>query len=258
MQTSTALLIILAAIAALGLVVFQYYSNSKKRGKLGLLLSFLRFISLFGLLLILVNPKFSKNQYEIQKSNLIVLTDNSSSVAESSSTIEEILNGFQTDASLSDKFKIEHYNFGNSIFQNDSLLFDAKSTNIGKALKSLDEVYTSSNSVVVLLTDGNSTIGEDYVFSGDKSKFPVYPIAIGDTTCYEDLRIDQVNSNKYAFLKNKYPLEMYVSYDGKGEVSTTMNVTSNGKNVYRETIKLSGSNNSKTVNTFLDANSVGI
>ena len=258
MQTITVLLIILAAIVALGLVVFQYYFKSKKRGKLYVLLSFLRFLGVFGLLILLINPKFSKNEYSIEKTNLVVLTDNSSSVASSKNSIDGILNSINTNTSLTDKFKIEQYNFGNSLKQNDSLGFQEKNTNISKALKTIEEVYGNTNSTIVMLSDGNSTIGEDYVFSASDSKFPVYPIAVGDTTTYEDIRINQLNNNKYAFLKNKYPLEIYVSYDGNREVSSRLTISVNGKNVHRENLKLSNTNNSKSISTLIDANTVGI
>lgn len=258
MQTSTVLLIILAAMVALVLVLFQYYYKAKKRGKLGPSLSFLRFIGLFGLFLLLINPKFSKNEYTLEKANLIILTDNSSSVAESKSSIDHVLKEIRTNTALTDKFKVEYYNFGNSIHQTDSLSFLEKNTNLSRAIKSIDEIYANTNAAVVILSDGNNTIGEDYVFTGGNSKFSNYPIVIGDTTQYEDIRIDQINSNKYAFLKNKYPLEMYVSYEGNQVVSSMLSITMNGKNVYRKNIKLSSNNNSKTINTLIDANSVGV
>ncbi|TMM57431.1 VWA domain-containing protein [Maribacter algarum] len=258
MQTSTVLLIILAAIVALGMVLFQYYYNSKKRGKLNALLSFLRFIGLFGLFILLINPKFSKNEYSLEKTNLILLTDNSSSLADSKEKVQEVLNKLKVNASLVDKFSVAPYHFGNSVQQTDSLSFLENNTNISKAINSLDEIYANTNSTMVLLTDGNSTIGQDYIFSGRNAKLPIYPIAIGDTTQYEDLRINQVNSNKYAFLKNKYPLEIYVSYDGSREVNSTVSIKVNGNTVYRENTKLSNTNSSKTIKTNLDAGSVGI
>ncbi|MEP3209878.1 MAG: VWA domain-containing protein [Maribacter sp.] len=258
MQTSTVLLIILAVIGALLLVLFQYHYKSKKRGKLYLGLSILRFVGLLGLFVLLINPKFSKNEYTLEKANLIVLTDNSTSVAASSGSIEEVLNKISASTALSNKFQVEHYNFGSTVQETDSLSFLDKNTNISKALKSLDEVYTNSNSAMLLLSDGNTTIGEDYTFAGSNLKFPVYPVAIGDTTQYEDLRIDQLNSNKYAFLKNKYPLEIYVSYAGNKTVNSTVNITVNGKSVYRENISLSIDANSKMIQTLVNAGTVGL
>ncbi|MGB5553936.1 MAG: VWA domain-containing protein, partial [Flavobacteriaceae bacterium] len=81
MQTQTLLLIIAAAIASLGIVVFQYYYKSKKRGSTTIVLSILRFIGLLSILLLLINPKFLKQDFVLEKTDLLVLLDNSSSVA---------------------------------------------------------------------------------------------------------------------------------------------------------------------------------
>ncbi len=258
MQTTTILLVILAAIVALGLVLFQYNYKTKKRGKLSLLLSFLRFIGLFGIFLLLINPKFSKNEYILEKANFIVLTDNSSSVANSKGTIDGVLNQIRSNSALSDKFNVEFYNFGSAIQHSDSLSFKEKNTNIARAIQSLDEVYGQANSTLILISDGNSTLGEDYVFTGRNSNFSIYPLAVGDTTQYEDIRIDQVNSNKYAFLKNKYPLEVYVSYQGSQEVNAVLKIKVNDKNVHSEKVKLSSDTNSRTIRTLVNANSVGV
>ena len=65
MDKITVLLIILAAIMALGIVVFQYFYRVNKRKELSIILSVLRFISLFGLFLLIINPKFSKAVYSL-------------------------------------------------------------------------------------------------------------------------------------------------------------------------------------------------
>ncbi|MGB5482860.1 MAG: VWA domain-containing protein, partial [Eudoraea sp.] len=126
------------------------------------------------------------------------------------------------------------------------------------ALSSLNEIFAGSNTAILMLTDGNQTLGEDYEFSGGRQKFPIYPLVVGDTTSYQDIRIDQVNTNKYAFLKNKYPMEIFVSYQGKNTVSTTLTITEAGQNLYRKQIVLSETENSQIINTVLDATTVGI
>ncbi|MFS4491964.1 vWA domain-containing protein [Maribacter sp. 2308TA10-17] len=257
MQTSTVLLIILAAIVALGLVLFQYFYNSKRSGKLNVFLSFLRFIGLFGLFVLLINPKFSKNEYTIEKTNLVVLTDNSSSIKKSENEALAVLEQIRANSTLLDRFSVRNYAFGNSIEQIDSVSFTKKNTNISKALSELQKIYSNTNSAVILLSDGNSTIGGDYVFRGDNLKSTVYPIALGDTTQYEDIRIDQVNTNKYAFLNNKYPLEVYVSYDGDQDITASINISVNSKSVYRENIKFSSADNSRIISTNIAASSVG-
>ncbi len=258
MQATTLLLIISSAILALLLVLFQYYRKTKKKGKLTLILSFLRFLGLFGLFILLINPKFTKNEYTLEKTNLVVLTDNSSSMEETKNEVASFLSKIEGNADISKRFDLEKYTFGTSLEELDSLSFDEKNTNISKALASLSDVYSNSNTAIVMLTDGNQTVGEDYGYFGGQLKFPVYAIAVGDTTQYEDVRIGQVNSNKYAFLKNKFPLEAYVSYTGNDDIVAKVSVTVNEKNVYRENVKLSKENNSRAINTLINANSVGI
>ncbi|WP_446051389.1 FeoB-associated Cys-rich membrane protein, partial [Zobellia laminariae] len=63
MNTQTILFIILAAIVSLALVLFQYFYKNKRKGKLSIALAFLRFIAFFCGFLLLINPKFTKNEY---------------------------------------------------------------------------------------------------------------------------------------------------------------------------------------------------
>ncbi len=258
MQTITVLLIILAAIAALLLVLFQYYFKSKKGGKLYVFLSFLRFIAYFGILILIINPKFSKNSYAIEKAKLALVVDNSSSVFNSKESIVTVLKALSNNSKLADKFDIKTYSFASNLSESDSLSFRKKHTNITKALSSLNDVYRNVPGAVVLISDGNQTIGQDYGFYSQQLKLPVYPVSVGDTTQYEDLRIDQVNSNRYAFLKNKFPLEVNLTYVGDAAITTTLQVDLNNKSVYRKNIKLSGTDNAKTINILLDAESVGV
>ena len=255
MQTKTVLLIILAAIVALTLVLFQYHYKSKKRGKLSILLSFLRFLTWFGAMLLLINPKFTKNDYTVEKANLLVLVDNSSSMKDNG--VSKSLQEFKERKDLHEKFNINYHSFGATLNTKDSLSFLDSNTNISKGLKLLNTIYGATNGAVVLLTDGNQTLGEDYEFYAKTQKLPIFPVILGDTTTYEDVRIDQVNTNKYAFLKNKFPVETYVSYQGKGAVTSTVSILVNGKTVYRENVNFSNSNKIKTINTLLNADAVG-
>lgn len=260
MQTSTLAFIILAAITALGLVLLQYYFKSKKRGKLQKVLSFFRFLALFSLFLLLINPKFVKNEYHIEKANLILLTDNSSSMATPDGMVEvaKIREEISKNTAVSEKFVLQEYNFGTALNGNDSVSFSEKSTNITKALATIQEIYGTANSAVVVLTDGNQTLGEDYEFYGQRSTFPLFPVAIGDTTQYEDLRIGQINTNTYAFLKNKYPIEAYIAYEGKKNTTVSARIVVDGQTVFRENLNFSNRDNTKTITAFIDANTVGV
>lgn len=260
MQLQTVFLILFAAILAFGLVIFQYYYKSKSKGIIYLGLSFLRFIALFSVFLLLINPKITKEQYSLERANLIILSDNTSSIGQANG-INQLINAkklIEENTNIAEKFNVSEYVFGNELNSLDSLSFTEKATNIGRALSSLNEIFAGSTAAILIITDGNQTLGEDYEFYAGRQKFPIYPLVVGDTTSYQDIRIDQVNTNKYAFLKNKYPIEIFVSYQGKNTASTVLTISEAGQNLYRKQIVLSEVENSQIISTILDATAVGI
>ncbi|WP_298480158.1 vWA domain-containing protein [uncultured Maribacter sp.] len=258
MQTQTVLFIILAVIVALILVLVQYYHRQKTKGKTIMVLSFLRFISIFGVLLLLINPKFIQNQYQIEKANLVLLVDNSSSVKSESNIINKTLEELGSSKELKSKFNISAYSFGESFRAKDSLTFLEKNTNITKALRTTEDIYGRTTTVGVLLTDGNQTIGRDYENIKLKKELRVFPICIGDTTVYEDVRVEQINTNPYSFLNNKFPVEAVINYDGNSNINKTVSVFVDGKKEYQEKLYFSEKENSKIIQTNVTAKSIGV
>ncbi|MGB2759287.1 MAG: VWA domain-containing protein [Maribacter stanieri] len=258
MESKTILYIILAAIVALGIVVFQYIYKQKAKSKIYLLLAFLRFVGIFGLLLLLINPQFAQKTYTLEKPNLVILADNSTSITEKGEELKEIISKIKASKKISNRFKIADYKFGSDLNILDSLSFQAKNTNIYKSLSSLKDVYAREQMVALVLSDGNQTIGEDYSYFKTDRNNTIYSIVLGDTTKYKDISVGPIQTNKYAFLKNKFPLETYVSYQGNTPVSVSVSVKMNSKIVHKENLKFNADVNFKTIAIQIDANSVGI
>tara|TARA_R110001632_G_scaffold81335_3_gene181177 strand:+ start:504 stop:2531 length:2028 start_codon:yes stop_codon:yes gene_type:complete len=258
MESKTILYIILAAIVALGIVVFQYIYKQKAKSKIYLLLAFLRFVGIFGLLLLLINPQFAQKTYTLEKPNLVILADNSTSITEKGEELKEIISKIKASKKISNRFKIADYKFGSDLNILDSLSFQDKNTNIYKSLSSLKDVYAREQMVALVLSDGNQTIGEDYSYFKTDRNNTIYSIVLGDTTKYKDISVGPIQTNKYAFLKNKFPLETYVSYQGNTPVSVSVSLKMNGKIVHKENLKLNADVNFKTIAIQIDANSVGI
>ncbi|WP_396637900.1 vWA domain-containing protein [Maribacter sp. R77961] len=257
MEGQTVLLILFAAITALVVTLFQYHYKTKKRNKITLLLSFLRFIGIFGILLLLINPKFSSTTYTVAQPNLLIVTDNSSSVAESANTIKNLQNTIKNSEELKNRFRFHSYGFGRDVEAFDSLSFKDKQTNIKKSLEVLSKVYARENTALVLLSDGNQTIGEDYSFYRAKENIKIYTVTVGDTTQFEDLSVGPINTNTYAFLDNQFPVETFISYQGTGTVVATVDITFDNKSVYKERLRFSKDFNSKNIKTLIKAASVG-
>ncbi|WP_159023226.1 VWA domain-containing protein [Formosa sp. L2A11] len=258
MLTETVLYIILAGILALLLALFQYKYKVKSMSKLYMLFTFLRFITIFSVLLLLINPKFEQLELTTEKPKLLVAVDNSNSIMqlEQSKKAQQAVQAIKSNSELNDKFNIKYYNFGKTLNISDSLTFTEKQTDISSALESLQDIYKDQVAPTILITDGNQTFGNDYEFSNYNQ--PVYPIILGDTTTYIDLSIRQLNVNKYAYLKNKFPVETILVYTGKETVNTTFSVSSGKQTVFTKNITFSATHNSEVLQFTLPAHKVGL
>ncbi len=259
MQIKTVLLLIVAAIAAGGLVYYQYYFKSKFSDQKRHLLAFLRFITVYCILLLLINPQIQRETVELEKRKLLVLSDNSTSLKYSGAdtTLRDWIAELDLPA-VTDRFDLRYYRFARQLQTGDSLTFSELVTDINRALREANDIYAQDEAVLLLLTDGNQTFGADYEYFGAEAKFPIYPVVFGDTIKYEDLRIDQVNLNRYAFLKNEFPVETFVSYQGKSKVNTMYSIYLDDKKVYSEELELSEQDNTRRINTLLEADRVGL
>lgn len=257
MTSQTLLYIILAVIIALLLALFQYRKTSNK---LRVLFIALRFITLISILLLIINPKFEKTSVYNEKPNLVIAIDNSESVKhlKFDALAKEKIEVFKNDKKLNDKFDIQYYTFGEGFTNNDSISFTDTQTNLATVFKDLSQIYKTTIAPTVLITDGNQTYGADYELVSKQYNQPVYPIILGDTITYSDLKIQQLNVNKYAYLNNKFPVEVIAVYSGNRSANTQLIITSNSKTIYRENLKFSKTQNSKTINLTLPANRVGV
>lgn len=260
MQIETLLYIITSGIAAILIAGFQYYKNKKGMSKLDVLFLFLRFITIFSVLLLLINPKFEQEVLTIEKPNLVLAVDNSASVAflEHQDEANNLLKQLQDNKDLQEKFNLSVYSFGNNLNPTDTLSFSEQETNINQAFFQLSQIYKQTTAPTVIITDGNQTYGNNYEFAYLNYKQPVYPVILGDTITYTDLKIQQLNVNKYAYLKNKFPVETILVYNGNGAVKSQFTVTVGNTVIYSEAVNFSKENNSKIINFTLPANQVGV
>lgn len=259
MEVQTLLYIIIAGITALLLALFQYLYKSKK-GTLYGILAFFRFVTYFLVLLLIINPKFVKETFYTEKPNLVIAVDNSESIKHlnQDNTAISVVNAIQENEDLNNRFNVAYYTIGSDVKPLDSLNFNETQSNISEVFSSLDQVYNNAISPLVVISDGNQTYGRDYEYSASQYKQPIYGMILGDTVTYSDLKIQQLNVNKYSYLKNKFPVEIFITYIGNEDISSQLVITSGSSQVFSKTLNFSKSNNSQTVELTLPANSVGV
>ena len=259
MTTNTILLILLSVLIAGGLSFFQYYFRAKNKSKTNLFLAFLRFFSIFGILLLLINPKITSNTFEIVKTPLPIVVDNSSSISElkANETSLEIYKKFVSNKGLQEKFEIQSYQFSNELELSDNFNFKGNQTNLDEVAKNLKSINKNATFPTVILTDGNQTSGSDYVYSFNPNN-KVFPIILGDTTTFLDLKINQLNVNKYAFHKNKFPVEVFLQYSGNKNVTADFSISQGNSVLSKQSVSFSPSKKSQVLNLLLPANNIGV
>lgn len=260
MQIQTLLLIIGAALIALGVALFQYFYKATYKTKRNRVFALLRFLTVFGLLVLLINPKYTKTSYYTQKPSLAIAVDNSISIQHLGydDEVGETLERFRESEPLNTTFDIQYYQFGQELAPLDSLKFDQKQTNINAIFKNLEDIYGSDIAPVILVSDGNQTFGESYQYTSRFYEQQVYPLVVGDTITYDDLRLGQINVNRYGYINNKFPVEIFASYKGAGAISSKLVITSKDRVVYSEAVQFSQEKSSRVFNIVLPAERVGV
>lgn len=259
MTTSTIVLLILSAIVAFGLAFYQYLYKAGNRSKVYLFLALLRFITLFAIFVLLINPVISRKNYQDVKTPLPVIVDNSQSVKElrQDSLARILAKKIGENSALKDKYDVQLYTFDAGFNADGKLDFKGKQTHIDQVAQNLKQFYRNQQYPVVLLTDGNQTIGNDYVYSFQQNT-TVYPLVLGDTTTFLDLKINQLNVNKYAFLKNKFPVEVFLQYNGNKNVNAVFSIQQGNGTVYKQQVNFSPGKKAQVVSVLLNTNKVGV
>lgn len=259
MTNSTIFLILLSVIIAGLLSYFQYFYKASSKSKVTKLLAFLRFLSIFGILLLLINPILSRKTFETIKTPLAIVVDNSKSIAElkADKTSKELFEKLNANADLKEKFDIQTYKFDSEFQSADEFDFKGNESKISEVAKNLKSINKNLSYPTVLISDGNQTSGEDFVYSFD-TKNKVYPLVVGDTTTYLDLKVVQVNANKYAFHKNKFPVEVFLQYAGNKSINANFSISQGNSVLAKQTVAFSPSRKSQVVNVLLPADKVGL
>ena len=259
MTTQTVLYIIIAIIISILLAIFMYGYKTKFSKTTKWIYGSLRFVTIFSVLLLLINPIFKIETFSLIKPKLPILIDNSESISELNQTLNvyDFVTSLKSNKDLNEKFELSFYTFGNEFKINDSLTFNEKNTNISEALSLINQLFKDEVAPTILITDGNQTLGNNYEYNSINFKNSIYPIVIGDSTKYLDLKIEQLNTNRYAFLKNNFPVEIILVYQGSKNITTQFEVKKGTTTVYKENIVFTKKDKTKILKFTLPASSVG-
>lgn len=259
MTLLTYFLLVLALIVAFLLSFYQYLYPNKKAGVNVYLLLGLRTISWMCVLLLLINPKFQWVSFQEVKPVLPVYIDNSSSIGYLSSleTVETLQRQIKDNKTLNQQFDVQFYTLDSDVNATDTLTLKGKQSHLEKAAKHNRVRYRNKRFPTLLLTDGNQTKGNDFAYAFDVQN-PVFSVVLGDTTAVADLNVQQINVNPYAFLKNKFPVEVFLQCTGKNAVTSNFVIKQGDRILYQQKVDFSQEKRSQILKVVLPAQKVGV
>ena len=194
---------------------------------------------------------------------LLIAVDNSSSIISGSDSIkakEDLLKGIEKlEQTLSENYIVKKLIFGERTRLSDSITFTDKETDIANLLTDISNNFSGQNiGALILASDGIINKGIDPSYSIDKIKFPIYTLALGDTTEKKDAIIQKINHNQVAYLGNQFVAEITINaLKLKGE-ECSVTIYKNHIKKGEQKIKLNSQNFVSSVNFVLEADAPGV
>ncbi|MCI0707303.1 MAG: FixH family protein [Ignavibacteriae bacterium] len=226
-----------AAVAAFVLAWFVYrITVPPVSSRLRWLLTVVRWLALFLLILFVGEPLLSLLNRTTLPPTTMVLVDNSRSMTmkDGSGERETVLKNLVSSGNIggiASAGAIRHALFATKArvlesFTADSLTLAGKGTDIAAALKEIKTLSATNNiQAVVLVTDGNVTVGSSPLYEAEELSLPVFTIGIGDTSEQRDVLVRKVLTNSITYVGNNVPVQVTLKSSGfNGErVEVTLN-----------------------------------
>ena len=234
---------------------FSYflYRNEKKifSEKLILILSILRFLSVFLICLLLSNPILNTVAKSFEKPIVIVAQDVSKSISEDVFDDLKALENYDKD------FDVRFISFSDKVDLGLSRERNGLKTSFSNLFSEIENRYSNKNiSSIVLASDGIYNSGSNPLYFKNLN-VPIYSIALGDTTIKKDIGILDVDFNKIVFLGNKFSIDVSIFGTKTNQKTTSFSIYNNGVKVISELINISNSNYTKNRYN-LEAKKVGL
>jgi hypothetical protein len=111
---------------------------------------------------------------------------------------------------------------------------------------------------MIIASDGIYNKGGNPIYASEKSTYPIYTIALGDTSEKKDVILSKVNHNQVAYLGNNFPVEVQVNAKKMSGKEVTVELLDKGESKTARKVKINSDNFSSAVGFTLNAERPGI
>lgn len=256
------LCLLLGILYAIFLYLFR--SRGDMPVRLSILLGSLRAISVAAIAFLLLSPLVKRVTNSKEKPLIIIAEDNSQSIrycpdsAFYFSDFREMLDRLSDD--LDDDYEVHRYCYGQSVVQRDGDIepYTDVFTDVSQAINEIDNVFYHRNVGAVILTgDGIFNRGSNPVNLASSVSYPIYTVAMGDTTVYRDASVSHIRCNRIAYLGNSFPMEVTVTADRMKGEHATLNLMFEGRKLQSRDIVFDDNHCSVTESFLINAEREG-
>jgi hypothetical protein len=188
---------------------------------------------------------------------LAVAFDNSQSVQPYRSSFNQFKKSLSDR--FSDDYQLEFWSFGEKTERTENYTGNDRRSNYGQLLNTLKDNYINKNlGALLLFGDGNYNQGQNPENLASGLRFPVYSVGVGDTIRKTDAWIRNVKTNKVAFLKNKFPVEIELKFSNLNGRIATIEIENNQNQIYSSSIPIVSDDDFKLEFVNLEASKPGL
>ncbi|MGZ3864212.1 MAG: hypothetical protein ACXVPN_13875 [Bacteroidia bacterium] len=248
-------------------LAYAYFLYRKKNTEISNFIHYLlftsRFLTVSLLCFFLLNPLIKSTTSYTEKPIVLIAADNSASVLKNKDSVfyknEFPASLRKLSEALSEKYEIHFLKFSNEVKEDTAIDFSGKETNISNLFSEIQNNYEGKNvGAIVLASDGLYNTGNNPLYDIDRSNYPVYTIALGDTTLQRDALIKKINHNQTAYIGNQFPVEVQVQASDLQGKDATLTVSQGGKKITDQVVKYTSSSHNTILNFLLAADKAGI
>lgn len=233
------------------------------------LLGALRMLAVAGIAFLMLSPLVRRMQYDREKPIVIVAQDNSKSLdycRDSALYADELPQRMSNlRRALEKDYDVQCYTYGSDVRQqnaerqNTDLAQRENSTDMGAMLSEIADRYAGRNVGAVLISgDGVWNQGVNPLTVVRQFTFPVYTLALGDTSARKDAAISHVKCNRMAYLDNQFPVEITVRASKLKGQTKLLTVSHNGRQLFSKPLSYRDDDFLTTETVLLDADQAGL
>lgn len=179
------------------------------------LLQTLRFLSVFLIGVLLLSPQVKITTDQPFKPRIVLLSDNSKSMINSTDSAAIATNIQALEANLkerlADDFTIEHFRFDKELYESEIPSFEGDLSDYQNALVALQAKYAHLPMAgVVLIGDGVFNQGFNPIGFARELNFPIWAVGAGDTISQTDLAIMSVTASPVVYQGQQFQIETEV------------------------------------------------